>query len=88
MKIQHLLLCSLTVLVFASLAIGSRAYADDMGQFNNYIQALHTHRLQMEKKLGLIPAEDLYQHASSYYDDKEDHYEHVFLMSDEIDKGI
>jgi hypothetical protein len=70
-------------LVIALLLFGSNAYADS--QFNNQLKALQTHRAKIEAQLGL---KDKYLHASSYYDDMEDHYEMWQITSDQIDKGI
>ena len=78
----------LTILVVTLLVLGPHAYADDAGQFNQMIQAVHAHRAQMEAQLGLDPQADTYPHATSYYDDKVAHYEQVLIMSDFIDKGI
>ncbi len=90
MKQHYLLLSSLAIFVAALLVLGSHAYADDTGQFNDQIQVIHAHRAQMESQLGLDPQADTYTypHATSYYDDLVDHYEHDQLTRDVIDKGL
>jgi hypothetical protein len=88
MKKQCSRFSRLAVFVVTLLLFGSRAYADDTSQFNHFIQLIHTHRAQMEAQLGLDPQADPYPQATSYYDDKEAHYEQVLIMSDFIDKGI
>ncbi len=89
MKQHYLLLSSLAIFVAALLVLGSHAYADDTSQFNDQIQVIHAHRAQMESQLGLDPQADAwYPHATSYYDDLVDHYEHDQLMRDVIDEGI
>jgi len=85
-------LCSLTVrsaiLAFMVLVFGLQAYANEASQFNQFVLELHKHRAKMELKLGLDPEASVYPHATSYYDDKVDHYEQVLIMSDFIDQGI
>jgi hypothetical protein len=73
-------------LIAALMILGSSyAYADGNSQFDNQLKALQTHRAKIEAQLGL---KDKYLHASSYYDDMEDHYEMWQITSDQIDKGI
>jgi len=88
MKKQYSWFSSLIVFVVALLILGSYAYADDAGQFNGWIQSIRSHRAQMEAQLGIDPSTDPYPEPTSYYDDKEAHYEQVLIMSDFIDKGI
>ena len=79
---------SLTIVVAAFLVFASHAQADSSSQFNQYIQTTHTERAQVELKMGLDPNKDPFPQATCYYDDLVDHYEHVMLTFDEIDRGI
>jgi len=76
--------------IFAVMVLfgGPQAYAQDANQFNQLVQEVHMNRAQLEAQLGLDPNADIYPHATCYYDDLEDHYEQVLIMSDFIDKGI
>ncbi len=84
---QYGLLSRLAIFLIASLLIGARAYADDTSQFYDQIKALQTDSNQVASLMG-IEFVDTYQHASSYYDDLVDHYEHDQLMRDTISEGL
>ena len=72
MKRHIVLLAFVSIYFFAAMVKLPLAYAETKEQV-----------LQSFKNF-----EDKYPHASSYYDDKEDHYEHDQLMRDEIARGI
>ena len=78
----------LPVFVIAVLVLGSQVHAySDIDLVDKQIEAIQDHRTQMELKLGLDPWAGSYPHATSYYDDKEAHYEQDQIMADYL-KGI
>jgi hypothetical protein len=88
MKKQYFWLNGLAIFAVTVLLVGPKAYADDDLQFSKSIQGVDIHRAQIESQLSIDPNLDTYPHATSYYDDLEDHYEQDQLMRDVIDQGI
>jgi len=78
----------LTVVTVIFLVLGTRANAQEDNQFSQLIRGMHADRARVEWQLGLDPNVDPFPQATSYYDDKEDHYEQVQIASDQIAQGI
>jgi hypothetical protein len=72
------------ILTIAFLSLGFYVYADDSVQFSRFIQSIQAHRVKMEAQYGLNPNTSAFPHATCYYDDLEDHYEHEYLMLDQL----
>ena len=88
MNRQISLLSKLAFLVVFLVFLGSSAYADDISRLMAGNQAVRDDRARVEDQLGIDPQLNIFPQATSYYDDLEDHYENVLIMSDFIDKGI
>jgi len=88
MKKHYSLFACLAISAVALLFIGPRAHAGDDGPFNAQIQLVHFQRSMVENQLAISQQFDIYPHATSYYDDLEDHYEHDQLMRDVLEEGI
>ena len=88
MKRQYSWLGTLMMVVITVVFLSSHAKADDSSQFDQMIEDLHSDRARIEAQLGIDPNKDTFPHATCYYDDLEDHYEHDQMMREEIDKGI
>jgi len=77
------------LIIFAAvmLSLDPQAHAYTMSQFTDEMKALDAQRVQVEKRLGLPPQVDTYQHATSYYDDMVEHDEQGQLRIDVVKAG-